>query len=676
MKKIKKTTEDDLESMLDATAPDPKPSEKPTAEAPETESAGESRRTKPRKGLGEELIGIYESSGDDLDSLTVFQHGRGRWQKMLVWILLFLVAVFIATAAFSWFIWGRQPIFRGEQVEFEILAPEESTSGKDVSYVISYANNEAVSFRKSEIEIRYPAGFQFVKSDPEPLSNTNLWDLGSLSPGQQGTVEIEGVLVGAPEVPITISGMFRYWPANFSSEFNEVASAQTVLKPVELDVRLEGPEQVLVGQKSTYTVIYNNPSETTYKNVRVEFFYPEDFVVETTKPDATEQQNVFILPEVAPSQEKEIQINGFYAGAGDEAATFIAEIALKGGTDEYFVQRKLTRDTKVIRGDLVVNVIANGTNKDTSLGWGGNIHSSISFANNSETDLSELKVVATLESRYRTQTSGKGNEGALDWAALVDSSNGSLKELPPTDAKTLRKRSITWTSEDLELLSKLEQKQDGSIDFQIPLYDLARARAKMQFPEDVEIVLNVEVSVGKTGGVAEQTKVIGNPIRFAINSDLALDAHTRYYDKDGNQLGAGPLPPQVDQKTEYRVFWTLTNTLHEVQDVVVSTDLPDNVVWLNKFEVSAGEVIFSGSGNTLTWKLNRLPLDVKEVRLSFAVELTPTAKQIGTVAPLTKKMTLTALDVATGGKIIQTINPITTAADRDPLAADKGVVVN
>jgi hypothetical protein len=662
---MKKTNKMEAEPVL----PDRVPSE--TEPLPDMD-----RRTKPRKGLGEELIEIYETSGDDLDSLTVFEHGRKRWQKMLVWILLFLVAVFIGTAAFSWFIWGRQPIFKGEQVVFEIQAPEESTSGQTITYVLKYGNDEAISFRKSEIELRYPSGFQFIKSNPEPLSNTNLWDLGSLSPGQQGTIEVEGVLVGTPDVPTTLSGMFRYWPANFSSEFNEVASAQTTLKPVEIDVRLEGPEQVLVGQKSTYTVIYNNPTETIYKDLRVEFFYPSDFVVETTKPEAPDEKNLFLIPELAPNQEKEIQISGFFAAAGEESATMIAEVGIKGGTDEYFVQRKLTRETKIIRGDLVVNVVANGSNKDTSVQWDDSIHASISFANNSETTLSDLRVVATLESRYRTQTSGKGNEGALDWAALVDSSRGSLKELPATDNKTLRKRSITWTSEDLDALEKLDQKQEGSIDFQVPLYDLTRARAKMQHPEDVEILLTVEVSVGKTGGVAEQTKVIGNPIRFLVDSDLLLDAHVRYYDKDGNQIGSGELPPKAGQKSEYRVFWKLTNTLHEVEEVVVTADLPDNVAWLNKFEVSAGEVIYTASSHSLAWKLNRIPLDVKEINLSFAVELTPTASQIGTVAPLTKKMTLTALDSNTGGKIIQTVNPVTTAADRDSLASDKGVVVN
>lgn len=649
---------------------------KPTASQ---EASGADRRpAKPRKGLGEELIEIYETTGDESDSMAVFERGGKRWQRMLIWILFFLVAVFIATAGVSWFIWGRQPIFKGDQVAFEIQAPQESTSGKQVTYVVTYGNHEPVSFGKTEIEVRYPAGFQFVKADPEPLDNNTLWDLGSVSSGKEGTIQIEGVLVGNPDVPSTISAVFRYWPANFSSEFQEVASAQTTIKPIELDVRMEGPDQVLVGQKTSYSIIYNNPTDTVYKDMRVEVFYPSNFVVDSTKPvlDQDKENNVFLIPEIKTNQEEEIQINGFYSATDSEAETMTAEVGIKGAGEDYFVQRKLTQETKIVKGDLVVNVVANGSNKDASVMWGNNIQASISFSNNSEAALADLKVVATLESRYRTQTAGKTGDGALDWAALVDAARGSLKEQPATDNKTLRKRTITWTADDIDTLKSLDPKQEGTIDFQIPLYDLSKAKSKIAHPEDVEILLSVDVSVGKTGGVQQQIKVAGNPIRFAINSDLLLDSQVRYYDKDGNQIGSGPLPPKVDQATEYRVIWKLTNSLHEVDDVVVSTDLPDNVAWINKYEVSAGEVIYDSSAHTLTWKLNRIPLDVKDVTLSFALEVTPTAKQIGTVAALTKKITLTSVDTETNGKIIQVLNPMTTAADHDDLASDKGVVTN
>ena len=66
---------------------------------------------------------------------------------------------------------------------------------------------------------------------------------------------------------------------------------------------------------------------------------------------------------------------------------------------------------------------------------------------------------------------------------------------------------------------------------------------------------------------------------------------------------------------------------------------------------------------------------VKHVTLSFDVEVTPTGQQVGKVAPLTKKINATAVDTVTNGKIIQSSSPLTTGAEQDEEAADKGIVI-
>lgn len=663
-------------------SPSPQPEKPNREELPMTEPLSErvpaatkpKPSIKPREGLGEQLIGVYESSGDDFRNLNALEHQTRHWQRMLVWILTLLITAFVSVAGLYWYMWGRQPRFNAENVVFEITAPEQITSGQAVTYAVRFANREPVDFRKSELELRYPAGFRFTSAEPKPLSGENLWDLGALGSNKEGLIEVQGYLVGKPDIESTISGVFRYWPANFSSEFSEVASAQTKIEPANIAIRMDGPEQVLAGQKTSYTVVYNNPGTEPMNDLRINVIYPSGFVVDATKPELDDQKSILEIPLLPVNEERELQIEGYYSAAPDQPVDFTVELSQKGGKDEYFVQKQLKQATTVIRGDLVVNVIANGSNRDGNVAWGDTIHTSIAYQNNSETDLSDLKVVATLESRYRTNKSTKVGQGSLDWSTLVDSARGALKELKAVDEKTLRIRTITWTGEDLDELETLKPDQEGTIDFQINLYDLAQAKKNLAFPEDVELILTTEVTVGKTGGVSEQLKVIGNPIRFAINSDLLLDTEARYFDKDGNQVGSGPLPPQVDQKTKYRVYWTMTNSLHEVQDVLVSTDLPDNVAWTNAFEVSAGEVIYNASNNTLTWRLNRMPLDVKTVTLSFDVEVTPAASQAGSTAQLTKKMTMTAVDSSTGGKIIQTVSPLTTGVEKDDQASDKGIV--
>ena len=258
----------------------------------------------------------------------------------------------------------------------------------------------------------------------------------------------------------------------------------------------------------------------------------------------------------------------------------------------------------------------------------------------------------------------------------MDSHNGSIQDQRSDDPKTLQRRTITWTGDEVDALIKLEPDAEGEINFQIPLRAIENASKIIGFPADVQILLSVEAIVAKTGGIEEELRVSSNQVQILLNSDTLLEAQARYYSTDGQQLGSGPLPPTVNEATTYRLIWNITNSLHEVEGIIVNAELPSNVSWVNSYEVSAGEVDFSNSNNSVIWRLNRLPLDVTSVQLFFDVKLSPGASQIGEVANLTKKITMTATDSDTGGKIIQSILPLDTGVEHDDRASDKGIVVN
>ena len=636
--------------------------------------AKKSKKPKPRKGLGEELIEVYESAGDELTSVTMLEHRRRTWQRMLIWILVFLVAVFIGVAGVSWLIWGDQQQFNGEQVLFDIDTSAEVSSGEEVIYTVEYANRESVSFRKAEIELRYPPGFIYESAEPEPRSGDNLWDLGSLNPGQDGTIEVTGYLVGRPDIDTTISGVFRYWPANFSSEFQEIASTQTHILAIDAELRVDGPDQILVGQTTSYSIVVSNSSEEELKDLQVEVIYPQDFVVEEAIPEA-EEESIWLIETIGVDEEYEIQIDGYFSGASEEEVQLIVNLLQKGPDDDYFSQKEERVDIKLVQGDLFVNLIANGATKDSTIQWGDVITVSVNYENNSEVTLSQISAIVKIETRYRINNAEVGSDGVVDFSSLVDANNGSLKVGDNTDAQSVNLRTITWTEDDIENFGELGPDKNGDINFQFSLLSAVEAVKEMDHAEDAELVLSVEMRVGKTGGVEEEIIVASNPITFALDTDLVLDAHSRYYAKSGEEIGSGPIPPSVGSKTTYRIIWELTNSLHEVKDIIVSVQLPSNVAWVNQFNASAGEVEFTSGSNDLTWRLNKLPLDIEGVTLSFDVELNPKDTQIGEVAALTKKITLTSTDSITGGKIIQTISSLNTGIPRDEKGADKGLVV-
>lgn len=647
----------------------------PTVAEVKEEAVKKKQARAPRQNIGEELIEVYEASGDDLTSVTTLEHKRRSWQRMLVFILWFLVAVFIGVAAISWLIWGGRQEFTGEQVNFEITTTEELASGAEIEYEISYANYESVNFGKSEIELRYPSGFVFESAEPEPTSNSNLWDLGSLNPGANDSIKVKGRLVGEPESDSTVSGVFRYWPANFSSEFQEIASAQTMINPIDLTFRFEGSDQILVGQSTSYSFVLKNETENDINNLRLELVALDEFVVNERTPET--ENDYWDIESISSEEELEFQINGAFSSAVEDSVKIIGLLSQQGADeDSYFKQKEHEIETNLIEGDLIVNLIANGQTRNSSVQWGETVNMTLSYQNNSETVLSDLNAVTTIEARYRSNDAEGSSDGAVDFQGIVDANNGAVKVIDRSDEKSLHVRTITWNGDDLDSLGELDPDQEDEISIQFPLLTANQALESLNHAGDVELILKTEMTIGKTGSVEEEITVASNVITLALNTDLLLDAHSRYYDEEGEALGDGPLPPRINETTTYRAQLNLSNKIHEVQDIIVSMQLPSNVDWVNSYDVSAGEVDYNESNSELTWRLNKMPLDVNNVTLSFDLALTPSESQVNEVAALTKKMTMTATDAITGGKIIQTVSGLTTGIERDDKGSDKGLVTD
>lgn len=631
----------------------------------------------PREGLGEKLMEVYESTGEEVELPSLLTQRKRSWQRILIFIMIFLLAVFACVAGISWFLYGQGSANQEGNLVFSIEAPVELRSGDEVIYSVHYKNEDTVNVADAELNLRYPAGFIFESASLLPDNEeNNKWTLGILKPGKDDIIEIKGFLVGKPDTTATISGSLRYLPANFSSPFNELATAQITLMPVQVDVRFEGADEILVGQDTTYSIIYRNDSDKDLSNLRFEIVYPSNFVVTDFNTKPTDQDTIWDIPALPPDEETEIQIDGHFSSSlSDEKAKFDLRLQQKGGRDEYYDQVTYSKETAVIAGDLLLTTIANGISEGvSSIDLGDVLNVSISYENKNQASFKDITLTTVLETRYKTESAASESKGALDFTSLVDSNEGKVKTLTSNNDKVLEAKSITWSPEDLASLKELASFDSDEINVQIPVLQLSELKKIIKHPEDVQIVVRTTAKVSEVGDIKEPLEVNGSEIVFSLNTDLALDAFAQYFDESGNPIGEGPLPPVVGEKTTYQVVWTLTNSLHEANDIIVSTQLPSNVSWTNQFSVSAGEVDFKASNNLLNWRLNRMPLDVNTVTLKFSVEVRPSSSQLGQVANLTDRTTLTAKDGVTGGKVVQNISPVTTGVERDSRASNKGVV--
>ena len=259
----------------------------------------------------------------------------------------------------------------------------------------------------------------------------------------------------------------------------------------------------------------------------------------------------------------------------------------------------------------------------------------------------------------------------LNWSTTSDKYDGDIEgqQLDPDNRAGI----ITWNKNHITKLTSLEPDEGGTIDFKIKILDYD------DLPENqltsFVIKNTIRIKVGGMGETNESYEVQSNPITLSINTNLNLQAYGRYYDEQKNPIGSGPVPPQIDKTTNYKIYWNLSNALQGVTGVKVSATLPEGVIWENKTDISAGELTYNQSTDEVTWQINKIPAGVSDLTAEFEIHITPTEEQLGKILDLTEKINLEATNQETDTTINQTLPAVTTNLDSDPLAEGKGMVI-
>lgn len=84
-------------------------------------------------------------------------------------------------------------------LEVAITAPFEVAPGDTVNYVVNYTNQSFQIFDSVYVRATYPDDFVFVSSQPSPAQGENFWNVGRLTQGQTGRLELEGIVRGSTQ---------------------------------------------------------------------------------------------------------------------------------------------------------------------------------------------------------------------------------------------------------------------------------------------------------------------------------------------------------------------------------------------------------------------------------------------------------------------------------------------
>ncbi len=597
--------------------------------------------------IEESLSEIYQD--DDGNMVDVSKLSRKKKKGFFFWLFSFIF--FIAFFGGGGYVaWQYLNSHTDAKVDFNIDGPSEVLAGEEFFYVINYKNDSNIAIKNVDIEIKYPDNFVVLDVSSAGEERDGSWHFDEISPYQQGKIKIKGKIIAPKGEESIILANMLYTPANFSSEFKKEFSLSTTVKDIGIDFDFDYIDSVLVGEENEIVIKYSAGEENYLHNFRVVVEPLEN--MEFIKKDLKNENIDMVRPGVwqvnlVDQEEQELPIYYKLTDkiSGEEAINIKFSQADKEGNYYVFFEKQIK--VEVMKNDLNLTLIVNGKRTDQGVDFGQVLNYSIVYINKGETSLKNVVIMAVLESDF------------LDWSSLDDKNNGQR-----------RGNAIIWTKEEIPQLEELKPEDEGSIDFSIKLIK----PEKIESGKEYVVKSYAQFSVGEIEGEEAQAAK-SNVIVNKINSDLNLIEEIRYFNKDNIPVGTGPIPPEVNKTTSFKVYWTIKNSLHELKSVEVYVNLPQYVSWAGKEHTSVGNINYDAENHRVVWEIGRLPITVLEANAEFSISITPASADVGKILVLSPGATIKAIDKETGAEIKRTTQPKTTKLEDDDIANSDGIVV-
>lgn len=617
-----------------------------------------------------DLENIYTDSDGQINDVSKLDIKKKSPWRYVLYIGIILILLFVAIFLLGFYSLSNLDSNKGKSVDIIIISEQNISSGDTVTYTINYKNKEKLSLLESELILRYPEGFNFINSNPGSDNQyNNVWKIGDLVAGQEGSIEVTGKLVGELGTLKILQATVSFRPENFSSSFRESKDFTSQITSSILELSIEGPDQILTEKKVLYRVRFTNTSENDLENVQIIALYPDDFVLQTSEPPPqptlpATARNTQLLDEInniwhynvlESQQQQEILIEGGILSSGKDLkeVDFVVQIGFYDIEQEDFsLQLEQTHTAKFLDHNFKLDLFINGSSDDGYLNFGETLNYLIVYKNLGQTQLNNIEIIVELDS------------DVLDWETLADKNLGKAED-----------GIILWDKDSFASFSKIQPLEEGEIEFSIKTKDLNEVDTSNA---DLNISSTLGAIISKINDVDADAKVIIDTLRHSINTSLDLRAEGRYFSNDNIAVGTGPLPPIVGQETSLRIYWYLSNNIHEVSDIVVSTKLPEGVSWANKTLVTTGSLSYDEEQNKVIWAISGIPTNktFEDINAWFDIKVIPDASQSGKIMLLTTDTNLEATDSVTEKKIVELERSITSSLDDDPFAAGKGVVAD
>ena len=154
-------------------------------------------------------------------------------------------------------------------------APEMLSQSQEMKIIVRYNSSSPRPFGNMWLRMVYPPGFQFISSNPksDPVTPA-IWNIGSLNPGQEGSVEIKGRMTGEEGETKSFQGelgVFNPLTREWKTFRESSVGPKIALTPLSVTMLLNGTREIIISPGDSLRLIlrYKNNTELPLRNITV-----------------------------------------------------------------------------------------------------------------------------------------------------------------------------------------------------------------------------------------------------------------------------------------------------------------------------------------------------------------------------------------------------------------------
>ena len=213
-----------------------------------------------REEVDEFLKDIYQNNGGN--NLKRIKMKKRHPIFKFFFTLIILGAIFAGIAWLGFLTFPANKV-GGDDVALTITGDAAVGLGVTTTYQINYENKSKNAIKNAVLTLKYPAGFKFIESNPNPKnSGKTEWQFDNVNAGEKGAITITGKLYGSLDEEQSWRAFFDYIPNNLQSALQSVATLVTKVNDVPVKMSIVSPDKAAYGTDITYKIIVQKISDS------------------------------------------------------------------------------------------------------------------------------------------------------------------------------------------------------------------------------------------------------------------------------------------------------------------------------------------------------------------------------------------------------------------------------